>query len=107
MMRIESTIGCDGEVTGKIKFIKNISDIKNVSSKDIIITNNNSPLYSLAFLKAQGIISCVGGSLCHLAIVSREMKKPCLMGVKDAFNLFTEGQTIRLNATNKEIEVLE
>ena len=105
-MKVNALVGCGGMVEGKIKFILSPEDAKNVVNGDIVITNDNSPLYSIAFLKAGGILSSVGGILCHLAIVSREMKKPCLMGIPNIFELVHDGQKIRLNASQCEIEVL-
>ena len=35
--------------------------------------------------KAAGIVTILGGRLCHAAIVSREMGKPCVVGLTYAF----------------------
>ena len=35
--------------------------------------------------KAAGIVTILGGRLCHAAIVSREMGKPCVVGLGDTF----------------------
>ena len=35
--------------------------------------------------KAAGIVTILGGRLCHAAIVSREMGKPCVVGLTHSF----------------------
>lgn len=96
-----------GKFTGKAKKISSPEGIEKIKEGDILITNNNSPLLSIAFMKASAIISEKGGSLCHLAIVARELNKPCIMGVLDALNQIPEGALIELDATNNKIVVFE
>lgn len=60
-----------------------------------------------AMSRAAGIVSEIGGMLCHAAIVAREMDKPCIVGVKDARTLFQDGEIIRLDATNSLITRVE
>lgn len=106
-MKINAIIGCGGIVEGTIKFVKSIEDVQKIKSGDIVVTNDNSPLYSIAFLRAEGILSSVGGQLCHLAIIAREMNKPCLMGITDLFKIVKDGERIKLDASKCEIEVID
>ena len=96
-----------GKYTGKIKLVTSLEDIENVMEGDIVVTTNNSPLFSLAFMKASAIISEKGGSLCHLAIVSREMNKPCILSVENASSILKEGMIIEVDANNNKITILE
>ncbi|MFC1697828.1 PEP-utilizing enzyme [Nanoarchaeota archaeon] len=106
-IKLENAIvGCPGIAEGTVRFLRSVEDIPKITEENIIITNNNSPLYSIAFFKSKAIISEVGGSLCHLAIVCREMQKPCIMGVKNIFEILKEGSKIRLNTQKKELEIL-
>ena len=50
---------------------------------DILVTEMTDPLYMLAIEKAKAIVTDVGGLLCHAAITSREMKIPCIVGIKN------------------------
>jgi pyruvate,water dikinase len=96
-----------GIYTGKIKLVTSVKDIGKVKEGDIVVTVDNSPLFSLAFMKASAIISERGGSLCHLAIVSREMDKPCILGVESASLNLKEGMLVKVDATNNKITILE
>ncbi len=48
--------------------------------------------------KAIGIITEVGGLLSHAAIVSRELKIPCIVGVKEATQIFKSGERVTIDA---------
>ena len=39
-----------------------------------------------------------GGISCHAAIVSREMKKPCIIGTKIATKLLKDGDMVEVDA---------
>jgi len=96
-----------GRYVGKIKLVNSVDKIMNVKEEDIVVTTDNSPLFSLAFMKASAIISEKGGSLCHLAIVSREMNKPCILGVEDASEILKEGMLVEVDAINNRITILK
>jgi len=39
-----------------------------------------------------------GGQLCHAAIISRELKIPCIIGTKNASETYKNGDLIEVNA---------
>lgn len=96
-----------GKTSGKVKILKNPDDINKVSKNDIVVTNNNSPLFSAAFMKASGIISEKGAELCHLAIVAREMEKPCILNVENATEKLNDGTDIKMDSSGGLIETLD
>ncbi len=96
-----------GKVKGKIKIIKGIEDVKSVNSNHIVVTSDNSPLYSVAYINAKGIISEVGGKLCHLAIVARELKKPAILNVEGAMDKLEDGMLVKMGENDGEIKIIE
>lgn len=105
VLKLKGVVACLGIVKGKIKKVLTIDDVRKVNEEDIIVTNDNSPLFSLAFFKAKGIISEKGGLLSHLAIVAREMKKPCLLSVENATSILKEGDKVILDCNKGEVIV--
>jgi len=103
-LRIKGIVASKGIVKGRIKKVFSVKDISSVTKDDIVVTNDNSPSYSLAFLKTKGIISEKGGMLSHLAIVAREMGKPCLLGVSNT-SLLQNGSKVTLDCNKGEIIV--
>ena len=92
-----------GTVKGKVKILRDPSESHKVKKGDILVVEMTNPLYMTAMMKAGGIITNVGGMLSHAAIVSRELKIPCLVGTENATEILTEDQLIVLDATRGEI----
>jgi len=95
----------EGIAIGKVKIVVSEEDVYQVKEEDIVVTNDNSPLFSLAFLKAAAIVSEKGGKLCHLAIVAREMGKPCVLNVKNATKILKDGMIIKVDGKKGEIYI--
>ena len=92
-----------GIIKGKVKILRDPSESHKVKKGDILVVEMTDPLYMTAIMKAGGIITNVGGMLSHAAIVSRELKIPCLVGTENATEILTEDQLIVLDATRGEI----
>ena len=50
--------------------------------------------------KAAAIITEVGGLTCHAAIVSRELKIPCIVGARHALTVLRDGELVEVDATH-------
>ena len=69
---------------------------------EILVTGMTRPEFVPYMKKALGIITDEGGITCHAAIISREIKKPCVVGTKYATKFLKTGDLIELDA-NKGI----
>ena len=92
-----------GIANGKAKIILSPKECKKMKKGDILVTEMTNPLYMPAIEKAKAIITDIGGLLCHAAIVSREMKIPCVVNTKKATTVLKNNQKIIVNATTEEI----
>jgi len=50
--------------------------------------------------KATAIITDEGGLMCHAAIVSREIKVPCIIGTRNATQVLRDGDLVEIDADN-------
>ena len=57
--------------------------------------------------KAVAIITDEGGITCHAAIISREMKKPCITGTKNATQLLDTGDLIEVDANKGIVKIIK
>lgn len=55
-----------------------------------------TPKFTVLFDKINGIITDEGGITCHAAIVSRELKIPCIVGTKNATKVIKDGDMIKI-----------
>jgi phosphohistidine swiveling domain-containing protein len=91
-----------GLVRGKVKIMLSQKDFYKMKKGDILVAPNTRPEYVAIMKIAGAIISEEGGITCHSAIVSRELKIPCIVGVQGATDQLKDGDIIEVNA-NKGI----
>lgn len=95
---IKGLIAFIGKVQGKVKIVRSYHDIKNVERGDILVANTTHPTYLPAMQKAAAFVTNEGGIISHAAIVSREMKKPCIVGTKNATKILKDGDLVEVDA---------
>ncbi len=81
-----------------IRIIFNPSKSKKFDQGDILITSMTRPQFVPLMKKAGAIVTDAGGILSHAAIVSREFKKPCIIGTQTATKAFKEGEVVEVDA---------
>ncbi len=95
-----------GRVSGKVRVIRSKNDLSQLREGDILVTKMTRPEYGAALDKAAAFITDEGGMMCHAAIISREMKKPCVIGTGDATKLLSPGMTVEVDADNGTVTIL-
>lgn len=88
-----------GISSGKVRNIKDITEIDRVEDGDILVTVMTNPDMVPAMRRAAAVVTDEGGRTCHAAIVSRELGIPCIVGAKKASEELTEGMEITVDAT--------
>jgi phosphoenolpyruvate synthase/pyruvate phosphate dikinase len=89
-----------GKVIGKVKIIKDRTQLHRLEEGDILITKLTTPDFVMAMGKAAAIVTDIGGLTSHAAIVSRELAIPCVVGTETATKTFKDGDLIEVDATN-------
>lgn len=104
---IKGTIASRGYAKGIVRVIHNESEIEKVLEGDMLVTYMTKPSFLPAMKKASAFITDEGGITCHAAIVSRELKKPCIIGTKIATKVLKDGDLIEVNANEGIIKILK
>ena len=87
-----------GKAKGKVCIVNSMKDIDKMEKGDILVSVNTNPSLMPAILKSSAIITDEGGISCHAAIISREMKKPCITGTKNATKILKDGDIVEVDA---------
>jgi phosphohistidine swiveling domain-containing protein len=95
---VEGKVAYPGKVKGVCRLLHGVEDMKRVEKGDIIVISMTDPNYVPVMEKAAAFVTDMGGILCHAAIVSREMKKPCVIGTKVATKTFKDGDLVEVDA---------
>ncbi len=88
-----------GRGSGKVRKIKDITEISKVEEGDILVTIMTNPDMMPAMKKAAAVVTNEGGRTCHAAIVSREFGIPCIVGSNNATEVLKEGMEVTVDAT--------
>jgi len=73
---------------------------------DILVTEFTDPSWTPIFVSIQGLITEVGGTATHGAVISREYGLPAIVSVENATKLIKDGQKIRLDGSKGFVEIL-
>ncbi len=107
ILELKGTIASPGKVSGIVKIIKNESDINKIKINDVLVAYMTKPSYLPAMRKAIAFVTNEGGITCHAAIVSREMKKPCIIGTKIATKVLRDGDEVEVDANKGVIKIIK
>lgn len=95
---VEGTTCYPGRVVGKVKIVKTLSDCDKVQKGDILVANMTTPNFISAMERASGFVTDQGGITCHAAILSREMRIPCIVGTSIATRVFHDEDEVEVDA---------
>ena len=98
-MLVRGLAASPGIASGKVKNIKDISEISRVEDGDVLVTVMTNPDMVPAMRRASAVVTDEGGRTCHAAIVSRELGIPCIVGAKNASQILEEDMEITVDAT--------
>ncbi len=86
-----------GIIKGRVCIVLSEAEISKIRKGDILVTIMTNPLFLPAMVKANGIITDVGGILCHAAIVAREFALPCIVGTENATKILKDNTIIKMD----------
>lgn len=104
--QLSGTVSSAGRVTGEVIIIDAPDQSMDTADK-IIVTKTTDPGWVFLIKPALGIIAEKGSILSHTAIITRELKKPSVVNVKDATTILRTGDIVELDAINGRIFIIK
>ncbi|WP_433798490.1 phosphoenolpyruvate synthase [Actinomycetospora sp. CA-084318] len=95
-----------GVVEGRARVVLDLADAV-FAPGDILVTAFTDPSWSPAFVAVAGLVTEVGGTMTHGAVVAREYGLPAVVGVEGATRRIADGQRIRVDGTHGSVELLD
>lgn len=92
-----------GVAVGKAFIVRKNSDYRHLPSGGIIVTQMTRPELIFGMDRAAGVVTDVGGSLCHAAIIARELGIPCVVGTEKATQVIKTGWWIQIDGSTGEV----
>lgn len=107
MKEIKGSVACAGKIKGKVKIVYNHKTINKIKKGDVLVAYMTSPRFMPAILKCSAIITNDGGITSHAAIISRELKKPCIIGTKIATKVLKDGDLVEVDADQGIVKIIK
>jgi phosphohistidine swiveling domain-containing protein len=95
---LKGTVASPGIARGTVKVISNPSEFHKMKKGDILVVNNTTPDFVPILRLAKALVAEQGGVTIHAAIISRELKIPCVIGTKIATKVFKDGDLVEVDA---------
>ncbi|MBU4375400.1 hypothetical protein KKH38_02770 [Patescibacteria group bacterium] len=97
-----------GRVIARAKVCNGIEEArKKVKKGDVLVVGMTLPDYVPVMKIASAIITDEGGITCHAAIISRELKIPCIIGTKIATKVLRDGDLVEVDADQGVIKIIK
>ncbi|HLD75648.1 MAG TPA: PEP-utilizing enzyme, partial [Candidatus Norongarragalinales archaeon] len=96
---LKGQCACPGNAKGKAVIVNSEKDVHKLKQGDVLFSYATTPELMAAIRKAGAIVTDRGGVTCHAAIVSRELKIPCVIGTKIGTQWIREGETVHVDAS--------
>lgn len=96
-----------GIVRGKARICLTFEDSNKLEKGEILIAYGTDFDFMNAIVKSSGIITEEGGILSHASVISRELKKPCIIAYKGITKIIKDGDLIELDAEKGTVKLIE
>jgi len=105
---IKGEIAFKGKAKGTVRIVDTFNwKTKTFDKGDILVSINSNPTYMPLIRKAGAIVTDEGGIMSHAAIVSRELKKPCVMGTRIATKVLKDRDIVEVDAEKGIVKILK
>lgn len=104
---IKGNVACRGFVKGRVRILHNTKQLSSFKEGEILVTAMTTPEYVPVMKLASAIVTDEGGISCHAAIVSRELKIPCVIGTKTATKILKDGDMVEVDAVKGIVTIIK
>ncbi|MFH1750057.1 MAG: PEP-utilizing enzyme [Candidatus Micrarchaeota archaeon] len=101
------TIGSRGFAVGKAFVASTPQEAASMKKGQILVVPQTTPDYVVIMKRAAAIVTDEGGITCHAAIISRELKIPCIVGSKAATRVLKTGDMVEVDAEKGIVRKLQ
>lgn len=96
-----------GKVKALARVVLTAADVIKLKKGEIMVSSSTNPDLILAMKKSGAIVTDIGGIISHAAIVSREIKKPCIVGTKYASQIIKDGDLLEVDANAGLVKIIK
>lgn len=98
--------GAPGVAEGIARVVLTPEELDRVGPGEILVTGATGPPWTFVFSRLAGVVTDMGGTLTHAAIVAREYGIPAVVGTGEATKVIKDGQRIRIDGNRGYVWIL-
>lgn len=92
-----------GVVSGRVRVLHQPEEGRHLSKGEILVAPMTSPDWVPTLRRAAAIVTDSGGMTCHAAIVSRELRIPCVVGTRMATRVLRDGEEVTVDGATGQV----
>lgn len=92
-----------GVVAGIVRVLRRVEDGAQLTKGEILVAPMTSPDWVPTMRRAGALVTDGGGVTCHAAIVSRELRVPCVVGARTATEVLRNGELVTVDGTTGRV----
>lgn len=92
-----------GVASGSVRVMRELQPGATISKDEILVAKMTSPDWVPLMRHAGALVTDEGGVTCHAAIVSRELRIPCVVGTGNATRLLRDSQEVTVDGSRGEV----
>jgi phosphohistidine swiveling domain-containing protein len=104
---ITGLVAFRGRGRGRSRVILSSHDFGKFRKGDVLVASATRPEFVPLMKQAVAVVTDEGGMLSHAAIVSRELKIPCIVGTKNATRVLNDGDEVEVDAETGAVRIAE
>jgi pyruvate,water dikinase len=92
-----------GVAAGRVRVLQSPEEGRQLQKGEVLVARMTSPDWVPAMRRAVAVVTDSGGMTCHAAIVSRELRIPCVVGARTATKVLRDGAEVTVDGSTGEI----
>ncbi|WP_223637804.1 phosphoenolpyruvate synthase [Corallococcus sp. EGB] len=95
--RVSGLGASPGVASGRVRLLRDAREGARLEAGEILVAPMTSPDWVPTMRRAAAVVTDSGGMTCHAAIVSRELRKPCVVGTRTATKVLRDGEEVTVD----------
>jgi pyruvate,water dikinase len=92
-----------GVASGKVRVLRTPAEGAQLLAGEVLVAPMTSPDWVPTMRRAAGVVTDSGGMTCHAAIVSRELRIPCIVGAREATRVLRDGEVVTIDGRRGQV----
>jgi pyruvate,water dikinase len=92
-----------GRVSGRVCILRSADESAKLRDGDVLVAQMTSPDWVPTLRRACALVTDGGGMTCHAAIVSRELRIPCVVGTREATRKLRDGEVVTIDGKKGQV----